>query len=288
LFQGKLIQTLKTLGIEHNTVVVFTSDHGDLLMEHGRRNKGSPYITSAGIPFIIRYPQKIKSGKIIETAYSSIDFAPTILSLMGIGNASSAGTFQGVDGSSELLSSESISRNEGKIIFSFDAGNAPNWAAAIKDGYKLVISRNDTPWLFDMNRDHDELINYATSEWHQPIFAQLRDVLTGAMIKFQGPLLEQTSVLYLDVPACLDLDDKVHLNSRRNSSTRRNERLTIFCDDIGVRISKGRCMGFEQVRQQCPVNCGTCCMDSHGTMLVDSQVKGCSSLSTYTPTSRLR
>jgi uncharacterized sulfatase len=47
---------MKNLGIEDNTVVVFTSDHGDLLGEHGKLNKGQPYETSAGIPFIVKYP----------------------------------------------------------------------------------------------------------------------------------------------------------------------------------------------------------------------------------------
>jgi hypothetical protein len=270
---------LKNLGVEDDTVVVFTSDHGDLLMEHGKFNKGNPYKTSASIPFILKYPRKIQSGKIIDTAYSSIDFAPTVLSLMGVEDTSSA-TFQGVDGSAELTSSESvIENNKDQIIFSFDNGNRPRWVAAISDGYKLVFSKRDVPWLFDMNTDHDELVNYANSELHQEIYARLRDALIDAMRDFQAPLLQHISSLYLDLPACVDIHDAIHLKSRRSSNRRKNP--TVFCDDLGVTINRGRCIGAQQVRQQCPMTCGTCCMDSPGQMWVDSQIKGCSSLSMH-------
>jgi hypothetical protein len=264
-----LIQKLKDLGQEDDTVLVFTSDHGDLLMEHGRLNKGNPYKTSAGIPLIVRYPRKIQSGKIIETAYSSIDFAPTVLSLMGVEDTSSA-TFQGVDGSAELTSSENVSGNKDKIIFSFDS-NKPRWAAAISDGYKLVFSNGDVPWLFDMNNDHDELVNYANSELHQEIYARLRDALIDAMKKTRSPLLQHASFLYLDMPACVDLRDAIN---RRN-------RPAFFCDDIGVTISQNRCIDAQKVRQRCPLTCRTCCVDSIGKMWVDSQEKGCNSLSMY-------
>jgi Arylsulfatase A and related enzymes len=145
--QGKLIQKLKDIGLEDDTVVVFTSDHGDLLMEHGRLNKGSPYKTSAGIPLIIRYPRKIKSGKIIETAYSSVDVAPTILSLLGVKDTSSA-TFQGVDGSQELTTSGNVSAQQDKIIFS----------SMVIDQPGLQQSWVDTNLLFQRETSHGCLI----------------------------------------------------------------------------------------------------------------------------------
>ena len=72
---------LKDLKIDQDTVVVFTSDHGDMLGEHGQLDKATPYETSAGVAFIVKYPRQVPKGKVIETAYSTIDFAPTILSL---------------------------------------------------------------------------------------------------------------------------------------------------------------------------------------------------------------
>ena len=57
---------LQDSDFEENTIVVFTSDHGDMLGEHGRVNKGLPYKISAGTSFIIRYPGHIKARKIVQ------------------------------------------------------------------------------------------------------------------------------------------------------------------------------------------------------------------------------
>ena len=73
-----------------------------MIGEHGNYNKNQPYLTSAGVPFIIRYPDHVIKNKVIKTAYSSPDFAPTILGLMGVNH--SEYNFQGIDGSNEILS----------------------------------------------------------------------------------------------------------------------------------------------------------------------------------------
>ena len=65
---GKLMTYLKDAGIEDDTILIFTSDHGDSMGEHLRHNKLTPYDTSAGVPFVIRYPRKIAAGKVIRSA----------------------------------------------------------------------------------------------------------------------------------------------------------------------------------------------------------------------------
>ena len=144
---GKLTDAIKDTGIDEDTIIVFTSDHGDLLFEHGKLNKGEPFETSAGIPFLIRHPGTIPAGKIVETAYSSVDFLPTILGLMGVTGVDM--NFHGVDGSQELLNDDMISHDEDKIIISMDTGETPVWAMAQMGNYKLVVSQIEIPWLFD-------------------------------------------------------------------------------------------------------------------------------------------
>jgi len=63
---GRLLDFLKENNLEENTVVVFTSDHGDLLGEHGKLNKGVPYETLARVAFMLKYPAKVKAGNQIE------------------------------------------------------------------------------------------------------------------------------------------------------------------------------------------------------------------------------
>ena len=72
----EILTFLDDNNLTENTIIIFTADHGDMFFEHNRRNKGVPYEASARIPFVIRYPAKIKAGKVINTAYNNIDFTP--------------------------------------------------------------------------------------------------------------------------------------------------------------------------------------------------------------------
>jgi len=82
---GKLIKFLKEdedTWTFDNTIIVFTADHGDTLGVHVMRNKGVLYKSSAGIPFIISHPDKIKQGNIVETQYTTVDFSRPYLVLL--------------------------------------------------------------------------------------------------------------------------------------------------------------------------------------------------------------
>jgi arylsulfatase A-like enzyme len=263
---GKLLYSIRNAGIEDNTIIVFTSDHGDMLGEHGRENKGVPYETSAGIPFLIKYPDKIQRGKIVETPYSSVDFAPTILSLMNVKDYSRF-PFHGVDGSDELLDSSQVSRREDKIIILMDTGLSPSWAAAVKDGYKLVVSLRTDPFLFDLNVDPEEMINYIDSDSpnHVAVKADLQAALGEALSKLEIPMTNIVSDVFLDRPACFDSNDAIRL--------RTGEMVT--CNDIGQGIFTNDCGDFN-VDRHCPRTCGTCkCEDSLGPIFVQGKVGTC-------------
>ena len=103
---GRLLNYLDKAGQTKDTIVVFTSDHGDMMDEHGRMNKGVPYKASSQVPFLIKWPGKIRRGKVVETAYSSVDFVPTILGLMGV-TTKRIGS-PGIDGSVELQRRQAV------------------------------------------------------------------------------------------------------------------------------------------------------------------------------------
>jgi len=263
---GKLLYSIRNAGIEDNTIIVFTSDHGDLLGEHGRNNKGQPYETSAGIPFLIKYPDKIQPGKIVETPYSSVDFAPTLLSLMNVKDYSQV-SFHGVDGSDELLDSSQVSKRKDKIIFSMDTGNSPAWAAAVKDGYKLVVALRLEPFLFDLNVDPEEMINYIDSDLpnHVAVKADLQAALGEALSKYEIPMTNIVSDIFLDMPFCFDSRDALRLTTGQK----------ILCSDIGQDIFSNDCGDFN-VGNHCPRTCGTCkCEDSIGPIFVKGEVGTC-------------
>ena len=80
---GRLLVRLDELGIAENTVVCFTSDHGDMLHSQGQLLKRRPWDESARIPFVMRWPAKLKAGTRHDFPFGSVNFMPTLLGFAG-------------------------------------------------------------------------------------------------------------------------------------------------------------------------------------------------------------
>ena len=82
---GALMSTLEEAGIADDTIVVFTSDHGDMIGSHGQQRKQRPWDESIRVPFLIRYPRAHgQQGREVRTVLNSPDIMPTLLGLAGI------------------------------------------------------------------------------------------------------------------------------------------------------------------------------------------------------------
>src|SRR5262249_41288424 len=81
---GRLMKTLDELGRADDTIVLVTSDHGDMLGSHGERLKRKPWEESIRIPGGLRYPAKVKPGRVEDGFVSHVDLAPTLLGLCGV------------------------------------------------------------------------------------------------------------------------------------------------------------------------------------------------------------
>ena len=81
---GRVLEYLKVNGLEENTIVVYSSDQGFFLGEHGFFDKRFMYEESLKMPFVIRYPGIIKPGTVVDDIISNIDFAPTLLDMAGV------------------------------------------------------------------------------------------------------------------------------------------------------------------------------------------------------------
>ncbi len=80
---GRILETLKKLDLEKNTIVVFSSDHGETMCSQGTEDpKNSPYIEAMNVPFLIRYPEKLVP-RTVNYLLSSPDIMPTLLGLSG-------------------------------------------------------------------------------------------------------------------------------------------------------------------------------------------------------------
>jgi arylsulfatase A-like enzyme len=94
---GRLRKSLRELGLEEDTVFVFTSDHGDMLGSHGLWKKQQPYNESTGIPFLMKVPGQ--AAQTVDTPINQPDVMPTLCGLNGLSVPASV---EGLDGSPEI------------------------------------------------------------------------------------------------------------------------------------------------------------------------------------------
>ena len=80
---GRMLAALDANGLAEDTIVVFTSDHGDYLGSHGRVQKGDLHEESVRIPLIVRWPAGLESRVACQQVAALVDLAPTLLGLAG-------------------------------------------------------------------------------------------------------------------------------------------------------------------------------------------------------------
>jgi len=81
---GRLMKKLEQLGIADNTIVCYSSDHGDMLGSFNLWAKQKPWEESINVPFVVRWPKGIPGGQRLRTIFSTVDIAPTLLGLAGV------------------------------------------------------------------------------------------------------------------------------------------------------------------------------------------------------------
>ncbi len=97
---GRIVETLAECGIAENTILVFTSDHGDMLGSHAQVRKQRPWDEAILVPFLIRWPGGLgRTGRKLTAPFGTPDILPTLLGLCGIAVPA---TVQGEDRSAWL------------------------------------------------------------------------------------------------------------------------------------------------------------------------------------------
>lgn len=175
---GRLITAMKESSRLDNTLIIMTSDHGDLCYEHDRQNKGNPYEGSARVPMILRHPAAIKAGQVFTKPMGTVDITPTIVGLLDL---PADPEDQGRDLSDQLANVSTQPEDEDpEIAFLRNSGEKAGWLAAVDERYKLIVSVNDSPWLFDAVEDPDELHNF----YGRPDTTNVARRLAEALLKY--------------------------------------------------------------------------------------------------------
>jgi arylsulfatase A-like enzyme len=158
---GKLLDQLDRLGLAENTVIVYSSDNGYYLGEHGLGDKRSAYEESMRVPMLIRYPKEIPAGSTNDAMVLNIDLAPTFLDLAGIAIPQS---MQGKSWRNLWRSQNKNSPWREDFFYSyFREGRfaTPTVTALRTDSMKLIKYPGKEAWseLFDLANDPYETHN---------------------------------------------------------------------------------------------------------------------------------
>lgn len=176
---GRLIKYLQDNKLYDNTIIVFSADHGDMMGEHARMAKAVPFDAAARVPFIVRYPAKIKAGITTDRVMSAIDFYPTILSLTDTrtdSKVSGSDVLKLIDGSNAKV------KWNDKAFFRSYSANFP-WVGVVTPKYKLVYSEKDVDskaLLIDRANDPTESYN----KIDDPKFADVVKQLSADLVQY--------------------------------------------------------------------------------------------------------
>ena len=188
---GKILQRLDQLGIANNTLVIFTSDHGEMLGDHGMHGKFVFYEGSVHVPLLMRLPGVIKPGTVIKAPASHIDLFPTILDYCGKSGHESEG---------RSLRPLLEGREDGKdriAVSEWPSTRVPGFMVC--DGrWKLLYGRAaDAPSLdalYDLQTDPQELNNLIgknpDKEKHHAEAERMKGLLVEWLIRVKSPHLD--------------------------------------------------------------------------------------------------
>jgi arylsulfatase A-like enzyme len=189
---GRLLKRLDELGLADHTLVVFTSDHGEMLGDHGLHGKTLFYEGSAHIPLLMRLPGVIQPGTVVSAPVSHLDYYATILDYLGVSGPPSEG---------RSLRPLIEGKEEGKdrvAVSEWPSGNVPGYMAC-DNRWKLMFGRSaesrSLDALYDLQHDPQELTNLLGSnpdrEQYRAEAERMKGLLLAWLERAKSPNLAQ-------------------------------------------------------------------------------------------------
>ncbi|MFC2124793.1 sulfatase [Bacteroidota bacterium] len=177
---GRVLDYLDNTGLSANTLVVYTSDQGFYLGEHGWFDKRFMYEESLRMPLLMKYPEKIKAGSIINELVQNLDFAPTFLDLAGLNIPDE------MQGKSllPLMYGQAASEWRNSMYYHYyeypGAHSVKKHYGIRTDRYKLIHFYYDIDaWeLYDLQEDPKELNNIIDDPENSKLIKELKNELS--------------------------------------------------------------------------------------------------------------
>ena len=185
---GRVLTYLKENNLEENTVIVVTSDQGFYLGDHGFFDKRFIYEESLRMPFMVKYPERIKAGSVNEDIITNIDFAPTLLELAGIT------TTQKMQGTSFVPVLEGNTPKDWQDAMYYHYYEFPFWHH-VQPHYGIRTQKytlahfyyNIDVWeLYDLEKDPNQMNNIYNDPNYTSTITELKAKLKNLMIKYEN------------------------------------------------------------------------------------------------------
>jgi arylsulfatase A-like enzyme len=179
----RILEALDRAGVAEDTIVCYSSDHGDMLGSHGYRAKRWPHEASARVPLLIRYPRAIRPGQVINDPFSTIDVHPTLAALAGVKPASG---IDGVDYSPLLTGKTSRPpRDYVYLEMAYAYVPWPGWRALRTREYSYARTVKG-PWLLtNVLKDPHQLNNLVDDRASRALLEEM-DKRLAALMKETG------------------------------------------------------------------------------------------------------
>ena len=177
---GRVLDYLDKTGLAQNTLVIYSSDQGFYLGEHGWFDKRFMYEESHHMPMLIRYPKRIKPGTVDKAIHNNTDFAPTILTEAGLTVPSD---MQGLS-----FFSKTPRKSTYYHYYEYPAEHSVQRHFGIRtDRYKLIHFYADGEYweLYDLKKGPNELQNLAGKPAYQAIQKQLLNDLKNLIQQYE-------------------------------------------------------------------------------------------------------
>jgi len=185
---GRVLTYLKENNLEDNTIIIVTSDQGFYLGDHGFFDKRFIYEESLRMPFMVKYPERIKAGSVNEDIITNIDFAPTLLELAGIT------TTQKMQGTSFVPVLEGNTPKDWQDAMYYHYYEFPFWHH-VQPHYGIRTQKytlahfyyNIDVWeLYDLEKDPNQMNNIYSDPNYTSTIAELKVKLKNLMIKYEN------------------------------------------------------------------------------------------------------
>ncbi len=175
---GRLMEEINALGLNENSIIVFTSDHGELFGAHGRRAKNIFYEEAVRVPFLVKWEGHLKGAK-RDFVFNTVDVMPTLLSMMELPVPEEV---EGSDYSACLAGTEDA--EEGALMMCTGPtaifGDGNEWRAYRTKQYTYGVFKSDgLELLFDNLADPYQMRNLA----EEPDYSTLKEELKQKMWK---------------------------------------------------------------------------------------------------------